>query len=334
MGKAPAKGASGRLCGGGGGGGMATSGGGAPPRRKKKKNEVPTTCLDCGNDVFVDDAASGDLICSECGLVKEGQRVDERAEWRSFEDDKGSKERAGPSQNPLLEDDMSVSVQLYPGLQHLARAQASLKDPNKRLKQGFQVVSEMCNKLRLGNTVKDRACELYRDAEKHLRERKVHESCAACIYVACRIEKCPRTFKEITAVSKNTHMVIIMRCFKVIVNKLAISHNDMETVKPSDYLDRFCKSLDFSVAGTKVAKHMGKVASDKDDQKQWDGKSPISIAAGILMFESQMSQEDSTISLATISAHTGASTSAIRSALVTIQSEFNATALKEEFFSA
>ena len=62
--------------------------------------------------------------------MKEGCRVDERAEWRSFEDDKGSKERAGPALNPLLDDGglgSSVSVQLQPGLLHLARVQASLK---------------------------------------------------------------------------------------------------------------------------------------------------------------------------------------------------------------
>ena len=281
--------------------------------------------------------------------------MDERAEWRSFEDDKGSKERAGPALNPLLDDGglgSSVSVQLQPGLLHLARVQASLKvgsfslplyspaamadrrltppppppppptqDPNKRLKQGFQVVGEMCDLLRLGGMVKDRACEIFKDAEKHLKERKIHEACAACIYVACRIEKCPRTFKEITAVSKDTHMVIIMRCFKVIVNKLGIRHHTMETVKPSDYLDRFCKNLEFSQVGTRLAKHMGAIASDKDHQKQWDGKSPVSIAGGILMYVSQISQEDRHINVNTISSHTGASISAIRSALATIQKE-------------
>jgi len=179
----------------------------------------------------------------------------------------------------------------------------------------------MCDLLRLGGMVKDRACEIFKDAEKHLKERKIHEACAACIYVACRIEKCPRTFKEITAVSKNTHMVIIMRCFKVIVNKLGIRHHTMETVKPSDYLDRFCKNLEFSQVGTRLAKHMGAIASDKDHQKQWDGKSPVSIAGGILMYVSQISQEDRHINVNTISSHTGASISAIRSALATIQKE-------------
>jgi len=97
-------------------------------------------------------------------LVREGHRVDERAEWRTFDEDKGSKERAGGPVNPLLDDgglSNSTSIQLQPGLQHLARVQAMLKDPNKKLKQGFSVIGDMCGTLKLGNMVRDRACELY-----------------------------------------------------------------------------------------------------------------------------------------------------------------------------
>ena len=36
-----------------------------------------------------------------------------------------------------------------------------LKDPNKKLKQGFSVIGDMCGTLKLGNMVRDRACELY-----------------------------------------------------------------------------------------------------------------------------------------------------------------------------
>ena len=62
--------------------------------------------------------------------MKEGHRVDERAEWRSFDEDKSNKERAGGPSNPLLEDGgiaNSASIQLQPGTFHLARAQALLK---------------------------------------------------------------------------------------------------------------------------------------------------------------------------------------------------------------
>mmetsp|Transcript_4748 Transcript_4748/g.12476 ORF Transcript_4748/g.12476 Transcript_4748/m.12476 type:complete len:128 (-) Transcript_4748:567-950(-) len=92
-----------------------------------KRKRVSQDCGECGNDVFVEDNISGDLVCKECGLVKEGHRIDKRAEWRSFEDDKG-KERAGGASNPLLSDGgLSASIALAPGMQHLARAQAQLK---------------------------------------------------------------------------------------------------------------------------------------------------------------------------------------------------------------
>jgi len=257
-------------------------------------------------------------------LVREGHRVDERAEWRTFDEDKGSKERAGGPVNPLLDDgglSNSTSIQLQPGLQHLARVQAMLKDPNKKLKQGFSVIGDMCGTLKLGNMVRDRACELYKDSMQHLKERKVHEACAACIYVACRIEKCPRTFKEITAASRDTHMVIIMRCFKTIVNKLGIQQSSLDTVKPSDYIDRFCSSLRMSKLGLRLAQHLAQLTSDKTNQAVWDGKSPISIAAGIIVLVSEVSREDAGLTIQTISSHTGASTSAIRSAWAVLEKE-------------
>mmetsp|Transcript_4747 Transcript_4747/g.12472 ORF Transcript_4747/g.12472 Transcript_4747/m.12472 type:complete len:93 (-) Transcript_4747:810-1088(-) len=77
-----------------------------------KRKRVSQDCGECGNDVFVEDNISGDLVCKECGLVKEGHRIDKRAEWRSFEDDKG-KERAGGASNPLLSDGKAFRVVLF-----------------------------------------------------------------------------------------------------------------------------------------------------------------------------------------------------------------------------
>jgi len=100
-------------------------------------------------------------------------------------------------------------------------------------------------------------------------------------------------------------MVIIMRCFKTIVNKLNIKHSSMDTVKPSDYMDRFCSSLRMSKVGTKLAKHIADITSDKSKQHLWDGKSPVSIAAATIMLVSQLCQEDSGLTVNTVSSHTG-----------------------------
>ena len=51
---------------------------------------------------------------------------------------------------------VATTISNEPGTWHLARAQAQLKDPNRRLKQGFAVVGEMCSRLKLQDTVKDR----------------------------------------------------------------------------------------------------------------------------------------------------------------------------------
>ena len=179
--------------------------------------------------------------------MSEGRRVDERAEWRSFDDDgKGggsAKERAGGATNNLLDDGgLATTLALEPSQRHLVRAQAQLRDPNRRLKTGFSAIGEMAGTLQLDADVKDRACELWKNAEMHLRERKLHEACAACIYIACRIERCPRTFKEVTAVARDTNHVLISRCFKTIVNKLGIQHATLNTIKATDFMDR-CVSM-------------------------------------------------------------------------------------------
>jgi len=206
------------------------------------------------------------------------------------------------------------------------------QDPNKRLKRGFAAISEMCSSLRLSSTVKDRACEIFTEAEKVLRERKIHESGAACIYTACRIERCPRTFKEMTAVARDTNMVIIMRCFKTITKKLNLPQIVLDTIKASDYLERFCSSLNMSKEGTKVAKHLGEIVSDRDKQHLWDGKSPISMAAAILLLITQLSDDDSHLTLQQVSSHTGASSAAIRSAIVPLHAAARAHNIVPEWF--
>jgi transcription initiation factor TFIIB len=60
----------------------------------------------------------------------------------------------------------------------------------------------MADRLGLVPTIKDRANELFRDiAElKSIRGRSASAIHAACLYIACRQEDKPRTFKEICAV--------------------------------------------------------------------------------------------------------------------------------------
>lgn len=83
----------------------------------------------------------------------------------------------------------------------------------------FGAIGEMADRLGLVPTIKDRANELFRDISdlKSIRGRSASAVHAACLYIACRQEDKPRTFKEICAVARDTNTREIGRCFKFIL---------------------------------------------------------------------------------------------------------------------
>ena len=74
----------------------------------------------------------------------------------------------------------------------------------------------MCDRINLPRTITDRANALFKKVHdgKNLRGRSNDAISSACLYIACRQEGVPRTFKEIVAVSTVSKKEI-GRCFKV-----------------------------------------------------------------------------------------------------------------------
>ena len=76
----------------------------------------------------------------------------------------------------------------------------------------------MCDRINLPRTITDRANALFKKVHdgKNLRGRSNDAISSACLYIACRQEGVPRTFKEIVAVSTVSKKEI-GRCFKLIL---------------------------------------------------------------------------------------------------------------------
>ncbi|XP_056379181.1 transcription initiation factor IIB [Hyla sarda] len=66
--------------------------------------EPKVTCPNHPDAILVEDYRAGDMICSECGLVVGDRVIDVGSEWRTFSNDKATKDpsRVGDTQNPLL----------------------------------------------------------------------------------------------------------------------------------------------------------------------------------------------------------------------------------------
>lgn len=120
--------------------------------------------------------------------------------------------------------------------------------------------------------------------EKNLRGRSNDAISSACLYIACRQEGVPRTFKEIVAVSTVSKKEI-GRCFKLI---LKAHDTNVEIITTGDFMNRFCGTLGLARDIQRAATTIAKRAVDLD---LVPGRSPISVAAAAIYMAAQASND-------------------------------------------
>ncbi|MFB6147610.1 MAG: TFIIB-type zinc ribbon-containing protein, partial [Candidatus Nanohaloarchaea archaeon] len=65
-------------------------------QEEAEEGDVVLTCPECGSQRFEEDSAEGQLVCVECGMIVDENRIDESAEWRAFnQEEREKKARAG-----------------------------------------------------------------------------------------------------------------------------------------------------------------------------------------------------------------------------------------------
>lgn len=243
-------------------------------------------------------------------------------EWRTFANEGDTRgnaadpNRVGGPTNPLLKDGLTTSIQegakgggaLASALQRTAAraaAGAPSAESDRALKDGMRRIGKLSDDLQLVKGARDRAVQLYSDVlerAKGVRSRGAANVAAAVVYIACRQEGMPRTFKEIVAASaasvaaggassssspsaERLDKRDIARAYKAIVRDLEAV---MGIVHAFDLTRRFCSQLGVPRAATRAAAAAAEAACPKDGSrpsglsKPWDGKSPLSQAAAII----------------------------------------------------
>eukprot|EP00246_Nothoceros_aenigmaticus_P015228 TRINITY_DN6232_c0_g1_i2.p1 TRINITY_DN6232_c0_g1~~TRINITY_DN6232_c0_g1_i2.p1 ORF type:complete len:323 (-),score=36.20 TRINITY_DN6232_c0_g1_i2:337-1203(-) len=239
------------------------------------------------------------MVCKECGLVLEAHSIDESSEWRTFSNESASNDpvRVGGPSNPLLTDGgLSTIISKPNGAQgefmsSLGRWQNRGSNPDRSLILAFRTIATIADRLGLVSTIKDRANEIYKKVEdlKSIRGRSQDAILAACLYIACRQEDKPRTFKEIRSVANGASIKEIGRATRFIVKQLEEEMGvsmDMGTIHAGDFLRRFCSHLGMSNNAVRATVEAVKKSDELDIRK-----SPISVAAAAIYMISQLSEE-------------------------------------------
>ncbi|KAG5440188.1 hypothetical protein PCANB_001757 [Pneumocystis canis] len=261
---------------------------------------VHIICPDCKEDPpnLVEEFSSGDTVCGSCGLVVGDRIVDTRSEWRTFANDEGgdNQSRVGTSANPLLNgSQLDTIISTQDGGHGLSKTQGKsvIQRGEKNLMSAYREISAMCDAIHLPKSISDIAKQVFKrvDDSKALKGRSNESIISACIFIACRQGKAPRTFKEICTLT-NVPKKEIGRVFKSLQKMLTdnsfLSSNSgkgdesyMPSTSPKDLMVRFCNRLSLP---TSVQIAASELASRASVEGTLAGRSPISIAAsGIYM---------------------------------------------------
>ncbi|NIG59359.1 Transcription initiation factor IIB [Pontoporia blainvillei] len=137
-----------------------------------------------------------------------GDRViDVGSEWRTFSNDKATKDpsRVGDSQNPLLSDgDLSTMIGKGTGAASFDefgnskyQNRRTMSSSDRAMMNAFKEITTMADRINLPRNIVDRTNNLFKQVyeQKSLKGRANDAIASACVYIACRQEGVPRTFK-------------------------------------------------------------------------------------------------------------------------------------------
>jgi transcription initiation factor TFIIB len=270
----------------------------------------PLTCHLClKNEDVITDHESGEIICSNCGMVITDKTQDVATpEWRAYTtEEKNEKARTG-SPTSLAVHDMGLStvigranrdaggqildVSMRSTIERLRTWDSRIRvhsSEDRNLRQAFQHLDALKDKLGLSYAIVEKTAYIYRKAyERQLpRGKTIVGVLTAAMYIACRDMGAPRTLKEIANVS-NIKRKDIARNYRTLVFELDIK---IPIVDPMSCIIRIANKVSLSDKTKRQAiRLMGNIA--KDEIVLSAGKNPMGFAASVLYLASIATKDD------------------------------------------
>ncbi|KAG5941302.1 hypothetical protein E4U13_004142 [Claviceps humidiphila] len=273
-------------------------------------------CPDCKEvpPNLIEEFSSGDMVCQSCGVVVGTRIIDTRSEWRTFaNDDHGGDDpsRVGGPQDEFVEgEQLATTVAFSESKAHkaLSRTQnnANQDRAQKGLMEAYKMIVSLCETIHMGQNVSNAAKHIFKLVDKHkfMKGKPQEVVIAGCIFIACRQNNVPRTFKEIfnlTSVSKKE----VGRVFKNLQKFLlklqdsdgegatglnTVTSYENTSVGAEDLCSRYVSQLGFKNQ-QKISKISRELAEKANDISALAGRSPLSVAAACIYMACHLMRE-------------------------------------------
>lgn len=184
---------------------------------KRSEVQLRLQCPTCPPSTEIEENYhTGDMVCRGCGTVLGDRLIDQRGEWRTFASDPSGvaddpSRVGGPASSLLDRDLLETSISHRDGMTGLSRdlsrvqQKSNFRAEERNLQPNFRSIQTFSERIGLTQPIADRAKGIFKQADraKVTRSGRMNEAVvAACIYIACRQEHVPRTFKEISSLCK------------------------------------------------------------------------------------------------------------------------------------
>jgi len=264
-------------------------------------------CPQCLDLNLVTDANSGEVVCSECGLVLAENMLNQSPEWSAYTlEEKQSNSRIGsPVSYARFDKGLHTTIT---GLTDASGNRLSSKakrhawrlrkwhmrstvyeSRDRNLIQAMSELQMLSEKLHVSATIKELAAVLYRKAldEDLIRGRSIAAIVTASLYVACRLTKTPKTLNDVVKVSSRSRGEV-SRAYRLLVSTLDV---EVPSHDASSYVSRFAEKAHIS---GKVQGVAFKILRRAKRKRITVGKDPAGVAAAVLYIACQLERENLT----------------------------------------
>jgi len=259
----------------------------------------------CGHFFKVTDAMTGEITCSNCGMVLFEKAIDFGPENAAQTADEYQSNARTGQKTSLKMADMGLSTLIQ--AQDRDSSGRTLSRQNKqsfhRLRmwdrnsrsaitkqsyiKAFTFLDGMRSKLGLPEHVVEKSAYLFRKAEqkKLLHGRSNQSVLCAVVYMACRITDTPRTLNDI-ADAAGIKKKVIQRVYRL----LSANLDDVQSVSynPSEFIERISSDV---MVSEKTRRHARKILEFGEKKGITSGKHPMSMAAAAVYLAVQDNHE-------------------------------------------
>ena len=251
-------------------------------------------CVDCGEINWSQDDSRGEVYCGSCGTVVEQNVIDEGPEWTNHSDGQDKSRVGGPSTFLLADKGLNTTIDTKDLLSSSAsrhgivgknrrdwRRRAIIDQRSKTRDGKIRNLTKATQLIRdnsgLNGRLVEEAAFYYRKVEEKglVIGRSIAGVAAACVYLAAREAKLPRSISELSE-SFEVKEKELKRIIRYATRMLGLHH----ITGPEEYLSLYHSNLQLPPAVLEEANYIWSKVKNLD---YWQGKKPSGVA-GALMY--------------------------------------------------